>query len=394
MKLSGAFGFACVAGTCATFVALGAALGIGCSSSGGGGGGGGSSGGASDNCKSGAMCTLAPTQDGGPTMVTAAHNYALHKLYLGDTRRDGTPDANAWATYGYNLDNLVTTRTSTDVCTRAPGAASDIQVDGNGGIDNSFGENIVPIINSTAGDVGTSLNASINKGSFTLMTYVKGFDDTAGSTQTALGLSGALLSGADYTLLNAGPPAWNTTTHWPVAPELLKCGASCVKGTDDPIQQSKVQFPQAYVTNGTFVNGTPSDVTLSLGIGGQTLQVVAHSAVLTFQAGQTPGTITNGTIAGVVRTTELLSAVQGIAGHISHALCSGAAFSSIAMAINQASDIVLHDDGSISNNASETCNAISIGLGFDSTEIAIPTPNDIAGPSPPAPDPCADAGAE
>jgi hypothetical protein len=141
------------------------------------------------------------------------------------------------------------------------------------------------------------------------------------------------------------------------------------------------------------VNGSPSDVTLSLGIGGQTLQIVAHSAVLTFDH-SAPGSVTNGTIAGVIRTTELLSAVQGIAGHISHALCSGTAFESIGTAIQQASDIVLHDDGTISNTASETCNAISIGLGFDSTEIAIPSAADLAGPAPKAPDPCADAGTD
>jgi hypothetical protein len=38
------------------------------------------------------------------------------------------------------------------------------------------------------------------------------------------------------------------------------------------------------------------------------------------------------------------------------------------------------------------CNGISVGLGFDATEIALPTGADIAPMTPPGPDPCADAG--
>jgi hypothetical protein len=381
MKLLGAFGFAGVLGVCAA----GVAFGIGCSSStvsGSDGGGGGGPG-----------LGVPPQPSGGMTTATTAHNYALHTLYLGGTTRSGQPSDTAWKDFGYNLDGKASTRASTDVCTLVSGAPLSTQDDGTNGIDNSFGANILPIVMSTAGDINSTLNTSINKGSFTLMTYVKGFDDM-NPTQTATGLTGALISGTDYSILDAGPPAWNTSTHWPVAPDLLTCGANCVKGTDDPIGKSKVQFPHAYVTNGTFVNGSPSDVQLSLGIGGQTLTVLTHSAVLTFDH-STPGSVKNGTIAGVIKTPELLDAVRGIAGHISRSLCGGAAFQSIANAITQASDIVYHDDtGAISNNAGETCNAISIGLGFDSTEIAVPTPADIAGPTPPAPDPCADAGAE
>ena len=158
-----------------------------------------------------------------------------------------------------------------------------------------------------------------------------------------------------------------------------------------PTSVAKVQFPSAYVTNGTFVNGTPSDVLLSLAIGGQTLTITAHSALLTFEQ-SSPGKVTNGTIAGVLDTTELLNAVMGIAGHISHGLCSASAFAPIGMAIQQASDIILNSDGTIKNVPGQPCNAISIGLGFDAVEIAPPTT--LAGPAPTQPNPCADAGSE
>jgi hypothetical protein len=391
MKLSGAFGIAGVVGVCVAGVALAPALIAGCSSSGGGGGGS-SSGGGSDNCTGGANCKVAPVSTGSTTAVTASHNYAIRKIYLGDYTRQGQQDLmNAWKDYGYNLDNLVTTRDSTDVCTLLPGTGKDVQVDGTKGIDNSFGANILPVVVSTGGDVSMTLNTSITNGHFTLMTYVTGFDDS-NPGQTAIGLTGALLSGSDYTLLEAGAPAFTTATNWPISPNLLDCGGTtCPPGTD-PLMAAKVKFGHAYVNNGTFVNGTPSDVELSLGIGGQTLTITAHSAILTFQQ-SAKGSVTNGTIAGVLDTMELLSAVRGIAGHISHSLCSGAAFMSIQTAILSASDIILNKaDGTISNTAGVPCNAISIGLGFDAVEIA--PPSVVAPPAQPTPDPCADAGSE
>ena len=53
----------------------------------------------------------------------------------------------------------------------------------------------------------------------------------------------------------------------------------------------------------------------------------------------------------------------------------------------QASDI-LYDGTMISNASGQVCTAISIGLGFEATEIAPPTV--IAPGSPQSPDPCGD----
>ncbi len=391
MKLSSAFLAAGAVALCAAGAVFGVSGSTGCSSSSGSGSSGGGSGGGTggnDQCANlpAAACTTPPKSTGSATTVTASHNYAISKLYLGNYDRNGQKDeANGWTNFGYNLDGLVTTRTSTDVCTLASGAGKDVQVDGVQGIDNSFGENILPIVTSF-NDVDMTVNTDITEGHFTVMAYVTGLDDT-NTSQTATGLSGVLLPGADYAnVLEAGPPAFDMTTNWPVAPGTLACAATGCTG-QDPVKEATVKFPMAYVTNGTFVNGTPSDVQLSLGIGGQTLNVTAHSAVMTFQAHA--GAVSQGTIAGVIRTSELLTAVQGIAGHISHSLCSAMSFQSIATAIEQAADIILNDDGTISNTAGTPCSGISIGIGFDAKEIAAPTV--IAPPPAPSPDPC-DAG--
>lgn len=377
-----------VAGVC---VGASGVLAAACGSSGSGGGSG-----SADQCGASVNCKLPPTPPSGPaTTVAKTHNYAMHKLYLGDSPRptssspNPAPDANAWKAFGYNLDNLVTAKDSTDVCTLAPGASKITQIDGTGGVDNSFGENIMPIVITTAGqDAGKKINDSIQQGGFTVMTVVTGFDDS--SKQTATGLSGVLLAGGKFGA-DAGAPSWDLNTHWPVRPELLNCpNSTCPAGTD-PVAAAKIRFPSAYDVNGTFVNGTPGDLDLALSIGGQSLDISIHHALITFDQ-QAAGSVQNGTIAGVINTEELITSLKSVAGHISQSLCSGSAFDSIASQIRQASDIVVNSNGSVSNQSGTPCNGISIGLGFDATEIAAPQASDIAPPTQAAPDPCADAG--
>ena len=277
------------------------------------------------------------------------------------------------------------------MCTLAAGASKTTQVDGNGGIDNSFGENILPIYVTIAGsDLGARVDNSLQSGQSTMMTYVTGFDDSAGSTAIATGLGGVLLSGGAYP---GGAPAWDTTTHWPVLPlDINGCTPTtgCPAGTD-PVANAQIKFPAAYQQAGTFVSGTPVDFVLDLGQGSP-IVLPLRSATLTF-APKAPGSVTDGTIAGVMVATELVSAMQAVAGHISTSLCSGSAFQSIAQQIEQASDIIYDSARNVSNTAGAQCNAISIGLGFEATELALPTAADVQKPAAPAPDPCADAGA-
>ena len=349
-----------------------------------------------DTCQTpGVQCVTPPPAPSGGTGPGGAtpHNYAVHTLYFGDTDRTGVTSSSAWKAYGYNLDNLVTARTSTDVCTLAPGAARTAQVDGNGGIDNSFGQNILPILITTAGSsFSANVNASVQGGHFSDLLYTVGFDDQPGNTTAATGLSGALLGGGDYTLVHGGSsPAWDLGTHWPIRPETLNgCpGGVCPAGTD-PIASARVKFTAAYQKDGTFVNGSPSSMLLVLGTGGASLTLQVHSAIITFDP-KVPGVVTNGTIGGVLITTELVSAFQAVAGSISTSLCSGSAFQSIAQQIEQASDIVVDPGtGAVSNQAGVMCNAVSIGLGFEGSEIAAPASADITGPTPASPNPCGD----
>lgn len=87
---------------------------------------------------------------------------ALRQVSLAMTRVNfgDSPTADAWKQIGFNLDGKFTTATSTDVCQLVQGATPAAQDDGQDGIDNSFGENLCPILDTTAGGAACSTNIS------------------------------------------------------------------------------------------------------------------------------------------------------------------------------------------------------------------------------------------
>ena len=328
----------------------------------------------STSSSSGGSPGAPPTAPDAPkTTSTAEHNFALKTLLLGDTTRAGQASPTAWKDYGYNLDGLVSTKDSTDVCS-PPGNNRSAKDDGTNGIDNSFGNIILPFITSVAGnDAPSKLNQALTDGSFTIMIDVTGLTDDPAQTNT--GLSGFLNAGGEFDP-NGAKPTFTTADNWPVRPELLS----------DPSnpKSSKVTFPSAFITNGLFVNGAQSDVRLSLVFSGQSLDLTIHKAVISFQHQGT--TAANGTIAGVIDTEELVANLKTVAGRISSSLCGGGTLDNLLQTIRNASDIM--NDGTQKPGA--TCNGISVGLGFTAAEIGLPQKVGQLGQA--SPDPCAGGG--
>lgn len=315
---------------------------------------------------------------------TKVETFAIKTLFLGEADRNGGAASNtAWKSYGYNLDGLTSTKDSTDTCTLAAGAPKTNQIDGNNGIDNAFGEVILPIIQSAASlpTPSSTISAAIDKGDFTIQIQVTGLDDTA--TQNSTGLTGQLFASGAY---DNGTPTFDSTTDWPVSPAILKDGKTIAGG-------SQVQFSSAYITNGTFVSGdlTKGGITVSVSLvfQGVALTLAVNHAVITFDH-TSPNAAANGTIAGVINTQDLINGLKQVAGRISTSLC-GSAFDGIAQQITQASDII-HDG---TNKSGTACDGISIGLGFTGALVANPTKVavDDGGSSP---DPCSasDAGTD
>jgi hypothetical protein len=311
---------------------------------------------------------------------------ALNKLLLGDTDADGTANASAWRTLGYNIDGLISTKNGTNHCKPQTGASpSSVKTDGENGIDNSFGSNLVPIISSLASNPSDTISQSLQDGSFTIMLKLDKLEDAANQTGIAAGLYGGAKfdAGLDCTATptetNCSPPKWDGTDQWPVLPELLNGG-----NVDDP----KVKFPQSYVADGTWVSGSQGTLNLSVSIQGFSLTLNIEKAVITMKIAGAGATAkaTGGVIAGVIPTEQLISELKKVAGGFDVSLCEGATFESIAQEIRQASDIM--QDGT-NGDPNQTCDGISVGLGFEGLAVNIGAVADAA--TAPA-DPCADAG--
>lgn len=296
--------------------------------------------------------------------------FAVSKLYLGDTNPDGTPNlANGWKKFGYDLDGKVSTLTSTDLCKPSNNAApKNVYPDGDNGIDNSFGKNILPVILGLSSDATAKINEGIAGGSFTIMMDM----DKLGAGPEYNPLLVRLYAGGDL----GAAPKWDGTDMWPVRPELL----------NDPndIKSSKIQFPTSYVVNNTWVSGTKGDVNLGLSISGFTLNLTISSAWITLEMDASHKHGTKGVIAGVLQTDTLINELQKVAGSFDPTFCdpNNATFQSIAAQIRQASDI-LHDG---TQDPTKQCDGISIGLGFDAEVVTLGAIEPVG---PPPPDPCA-----
>ena len=292
---------------------------------------------------------------------------AIKKLYLGDTNRDGTANkVNGWKQYGYDIDGLASTATSTDLCKpRNNNAAKNVYPDGDKGIDNSFGKNILTIILGIASDASAKVNQGIGQGKFTIMLSM----DKLGAGTDYKSLNTKLYGGGDL----LASPKFDGSDKWPVISELLNNPAD--------IGSAKVQFPNAYVVKNTWVSGSKGEVVLNLSVSGFTLSLPIGSAVITMELSADHKTASKGTIAGVLPTDTLTNELKKIAGAFDPSLCKGPTIESIVSQIEQASDIL--SDGS--QDPTKECDGISIGLGFDSGIVQLGA---ITPPAPPKDNPC------
>jgi hypothetical protein len=308
-----------------------------------------------------------PGSGGGATTSTTKHNFAIHNLYLGDTNADAptfTASTTAWENFGYNIDGLITTAQSTDVCSPYTKGNTVQQIDGTNGIDNAFGSQITTQL-QTFGLSSSKVSGDIAAGNFTLEFDTVGLDGTA--TQTATGLSGQLFAGSTYAgtpALNAAATGFAITDDWPVNGSLL------VNPTDIDAG-STVVFPGAYVSAGTWVSGSQSgSIALTLSLAGVSLTLNIHAGVITMPV-TSDSTMQlhakEGFVSGVIDTAELLSAIDPILAKLGY--CSA---ESVAVGIiSNAQDIIISGQ-TVSNKANTPCNGISVGLAFDADEIAQP----------------------
>ncbi len=309
--------------------------------------------------------------DAGPDVVPLACDggvcppvFAFRKIFLGDTDRQFVQANSAWKPYGDNIDGKVTTGQSTDVCQRVQGAPSSAQIDGNNGIDNSFGSNIIPVLQSVSGqNISKQASAAIEGGQGTLLVRIAGL----GTAPDYSVLSGSMYKGMPF----GGQPLWNGS-------DLRSVSSQSVTAND--VNQPLIVFAKGLMAARAYDSAqAPGVSVLTLGAGNIALSLPIRLLRIHADVAADNSGASTGIVSGVMKTTEFVDAFHQVAGALSASLCSGSAWDSIAAQLAQASDIL--QDGT--QDPTKTCDAISIGIGFEATAVSLGTvQNDPVGPKP------------
>ncbi len=320
-------------------------------------------------------CTLPPPPGSEPPNKGDSKTViAISKLYLGDTDRQGNPDPNAWKSIGYDLDGLISRPSDENHCTPQPGAnPMAVKTDGEGGIDNSFGENLLPLIDSLAGGASASADDAIAHGATTELFRFDNLVDPA-QTPDQNGITGSIYVGA-----NKGSPAlFDGSDVWPVTDNSV-VGAN--------VDAPKATFSGGYVSGGMYVGHSSSGFVLPLYVQGDMMLLPIRRAIVTMQihGTGTSATAVDGTIAGTIDMATFIEQLRRVAGAFDPALCDGPTFESIAQQIRVGADIM--SDGT-NGDPARTCNAISVGIGFEGTAVTL---GSVAAPTA-MPDTCPPSG--
>ncbi|MBI4702447.1 MAG: hypothetical protein HY744_15115 [Deltaproteobacteria bacterium] len=297
---------------------------------------------------------------------------AIKKLFLGDQGWDGVSSKSAWKQFGYDLDGRISTKESKDLCKPAPGASAPaVYPDGENGIDNAWGKNILPLMLSLSSDMSDQVNTALAAGE---LSYVVKIDQLGPKPDYDP------LVGRWYRARDKGSPAkLDGSDTWPVAAESLS--------NPQDIDSALVKFAQSYLAANTWVSGTgsfaPGTVAIELPVLGGSVPLVLPLSygVVTMQIAPDRSGAAQGIIAGIMDTERFVDELRKMAGAFDPGLCKGNAFDGLANQLRQASDILV--DGT--QDPTKTCSGISVGLGFEAVAAQLGA---VATPEPPPPDPC------
>jgi hypothetical protein len=251
---------------------------------------------------------------------------------------------------GFNIDGLISTAASTDLCQPVMGGSkSAVYPDGDMGIDNSFGKNILPQILGIAPGFSASTTNSIADGKFSMMLDFAGLTAAADQPSVVTRLYG----GTDLGF----PPSFDGMDCWPVVPELLT--------TPTDITSSTVVFDKSSVLGNKWISGTAGTITLTVPAGPASITLTIHKASISLNLSADHKSATGGLIGGVLDTDEFIKEIKKALFAINPAFCM--LVGQFEPQMRQSSDILV--DGS--QDPAKTCNGISIGFGFTMKEIQL-----------------------
>jgi hypothetical protein len=269
----------------------------------------------------------------------------------------GNVTMEAWKDYGFDLDGWSSAAGQGFHCKPAWGAkAADIRVDGNKGIDNSFGKHIVlGILATLIANPSNSTSLAVKKGGKTVLLDL-------GSIGTAANYSNAPARWLRVGGQGEAPSGDWSSFPWP------------------PFQGSTLLLSGAYLAQNIWVSGEVEEVVLTVSFDGFSMRIpVKRPRVSIDLKDRENGR--GGQLGGIVSTTELVAEMKLLAKNVSSSFCNEHFALGIIETIHQASDILL--DGT--QDPDKECDGISLGVGFESRATSLGS----AVVEAPTPDPCA-----
>jgi hypothetical protein len=275
--------------------------------------------------------------------------FAVNQLYFGEG------NSGEWKKFGFNIDGKVSNALDTDLCQPNDGGSPIMAYpDGDNGIDNPFGKNLLPTILALYPTWTNDANNGIDTGVFTALMKMECLTkDTGDLPLFTTKLTGATTLGSI--------PKWDGTDKWPVEPGLLS-------DPKDP-ESTTILFDKSSLKGDAFDTG--KDVTFILSVPVKTqsdstsIKLTLHAARMTMTMSKDRKTATGGMIGGVLNTEEFVTEVKKVGALLG--VCGTALFDSLVQQVRQASDIMT--DGT--QDPAKTCDGISMGIGFDLTEAQI-----------------------
>jgi len=271
-----------------------------------------------------------------------------------------------WATIGYDLDGLCSMAPDPVVECLPPAASGEAEIDGEGGIDNTFGHNVVPLLLAAREDLQSHAAGGQGQGLGAVFLILRNWNGEQNDpqvegivSQTVFG-SAAPVPGPFDTIdvsdgglwVNGEPrpvPAWEGQDHfW-----LLEDGF-----LEGDLARPRVRDDNGYVRDGLVVLRLPDRFPLILGGDRTGVQFVLSDVVLTAQLSADGSAIEQATLAGRWAIRDILSSIELAA------ICPGTPdYFTISRLFDLAADVrALPGSG---GGLGSTCDAISIGLRFE-----------------------------
>ena len=264
-----------------------------------------------------------------------------------------------WKSLGFDIDGQNWMPGATNHC--QPNAGADPNKyfpNGVNGIDNSFGDNLLPIIIQVDPSLVSDTNMGLTDGVFTAMLKMYCLPPTGDVSGMTTKLFGGTNLGGDAGIVQ---PKWDGTDMWPVSPDLLTTPT-------DP-ESSSIVFPMSSVTGSTFDTGKNQTFVLTIPLNANnvstSMKLTLHAAEATTTLAADRKSATNGVLGGVLNTEDFIAEVQKIGSLLG--VCSQGFWPSVITTIRQSSDIM--DDGT--QDPTKTCNGISVGLGFQMKQVQL-----------------------